>query len=173
MTTLASPPAVAHLPDVHAAHPPKKQSIKRVAGASLAGTTLEYYDHFVYGSAAALVFPHVFFSGADPVVAMLLSLASYSVAYQLCVMGAGDFAEAKRRGLVSPSVTRAAIIAFRRERQRAAETSTRVDEAGLRAEAQRLGNRIAQLQAEIRTLERRRVEIARLLTSEPEEGGKA
>ena len=99
--------------------------------------------------------------------------ASYSVAYQLCVMEAGDFAEAKRRGLVSQSVTRAAIIAFRKERQRAAEASTRVDEAGLRAEAQRLGNRIAQLQAEIRTLECRRAEIARLLTPEPEEGGKA
>jgi hypothetical protein len=98
--------------------------------------------------------------------------ASYSVAYQLCVMKAGDFAEAKRRGLVSPSVTRAAIVAFRKEQQ-AVEASTRVDEAGLRAEARRLSNRIAQLQAEIGTLERRRAEIARLLSAELEERNEA
>jgi hypothetical protein len=98
--------------------------------------------------------------------------ASYSVAYQLCVMKAGDFAEAKRRGLVSPSVTRAAIVAFRKEQQ-AVEASTRVDEAGLRAEARRLSNRIAQLQAEIGTLERRRAEIARLLAAEFEERNEA
>ena len=95
--------------------------------------------------------------------------ASYSVAYQLCVMEAGEFAEARRRGLVSPSVTRAAIIAFRKERRKAAETGTRIDEAGLRAEAQRLANRIAQLHEEIRSLESRRAEIARLLAVQPEE----
>ncbi len=75
---------------VSAAHPPK-QSIKRVAGASLAGTTLEYYDHFVYGSAAALVFPKLFFSQASPMTAMLLSLASYSVAYFARPLGAALF----------------------------------------------------------------------------------
>jgi hypothetical protein len=95
--------------------------------------------------------------------------ASYSVAYQLCVMEAGEFAEARRRGLVSPSVTRAAIIAFRKERRKAAETGTRIDEAGLRAEAQRLANRIAQLHEKIRSLESRRAEIARLLAVQPEE----
>ena len=72
------------------AHPPK-QSIKRVAGASLAGTTLEYYDHFVYGSAAALVFPKLFFSQSEPLTAMLLSLASYSVAYFARPFGAALF----------------------------------------------------------------------------------
>ena len=50
--------------------------MKRVAGASLAGTTLEFYDHFIYGSAAALVFPKLFFSTASPTTALLLSLAS-------------------------------------------------------------------------------------------------
>ena len=34
----------------------ERPSIAKVAGASLAGTTLEFYDHFIYGSAAALVF---------------------------------------------------------------------------------------------------------------------
>lgn len=82
--------AVAHHSDVRADHPPK-QSIKRVAGASLAGTTLEYYDHFVYGSAAALVFPTVFFSQQSPMTATLLSLASYSVAYFARPLGAALF----------------------------------------------------------------------------------
>jgi len=92
MTSLASTATtVAHHGAVAtAAHPPK-QSIKRVAGASLAGTTLEYYDHFVYGSAAALVFPALFFSQASPMTAMLLSLASYSVAYFARPLGAALF----------------------------------------------------------------------------------
>ena len=38
----------------------------RVAAASLVGTSLEFYDHFIYGTAAALVFPKLFFSQADP-----------------------------------------------------------------------------------------------------------
>lgn len=96
--------------------------------------------------------------------------ASYSVAYQLCVMEAGEFAEAKHRGLVSPSVTRAAIIAFRKERRKAVGTGTRIDEAGLRAEAQRLTNRIAHLHDEIRALEDRRAGIVHLLAEEEGSG---
>jgi metabolite-proton symporter len=91
MSSLPVTQAVAHHADVSAAAHPPKQSIKRVAGASLAGTTLEYYDHFVYGSAAALVFPAVFFSKSDPMTATLLSLASYSVAYVARPLGAALF----------------------------------------------------------------------------------
>jgi len=79
MTTLASPAAGATPADASAIKP--APSMKRVAGASLAGTTLEFYDHFIYGSAAALVFPKLFFSTASPMTAMLLSLASYGVAF--------------------------------------------------------------------------------------------
>lgn len=91
MTTHATSPTVPPRVDATAAVHPPKQSIKRVAGASLAGTTLEYYDHFVYGSAAALVFPSVFFSQASPLTATLLSLASYSVAYFARPFGAALF----------------------------------------------------------------------------------
>ncbi len=66
-------------------------SMKRVAGASLAGTTLEFYDHFIYGSAAALVFPKLFFSQASPLTATLLSLASYGVAFVARPFGAALF----------------------------------------------------------------------------------
>ena len=63
------------------AAPQKQSSMAKVAGASLVGTTLEFYDHFIYGSAAALVFPKLFFSQSSPVTATLLSLASYGVAF--------------------------------------------------------------------------------------------
>ncbi|QQX83824.1 MHS family MFS transporter [Cupriavidus necator] len=70
---------------------PQKQSIARVAGASLAGTTLEFYDHFIYGSAAALVFPKLFFPQSDPLTATLLSFASYGVAFVARPLGAAIF----------------------------------------------------------------------------------
>jgi hypothetical protein len=99
--------------------------------------------------------------------------ASYSVAYQLCAMEAGEFAEAKRRGLVSPSITRAAIIAFRREHAQAIRAGTQIDEAGLRAESQRIDVRIARLRDEIKALEARKAEIAQLLAVEPNAGSRA
>lgn len=69
----------------------QKQSVARVAGASLAGTTLEFYDHFIYGSAAALVFPKLFFPQSDPLTATLLSFASYGVAFVARPLGAAIF----------------------------------------------------------------------------------
>src|SRR5436853_5366871 len=71
--------------------PPKRQSIAKVAAASLIGTTLEFYDHFIYGSAAALVFPKLFFPQSDPLVATLLSFASYGVAFAARPLGAAIF----------------------------------------------------------------------------------
>ncbi|WP_256989451.1 MFS transporter [Rhodococcus sp. 05-2254-6] len=49
--------------------------------ASLMGTTIEYYDFFIYGTAAALVFGTVFFPNSDPVTGTLLSLATFGVAF--------------------------------------------------------------------------------------------
>lgn len=69
----------------------RPQSIARVAGASLAGTTLEFYDHFIYGSAAALVFPKLFFPQADALTSILLSFASYGIAFVARPLGAAIF----------------------------------------------------------------------------------
>ena len=50
-------------------------NIVRVVAASMAGTTVEWYDFFLYGVAAAVVFPKVFFPAYDPTVGTLASLA--------------------------------------------------------------------------------------------------
>ena len=48
----------------------------RVAVASFIGTTVEFYDFLIYGTAAALVFPKLFFPNASPASGVLLSLAT-------------------------------------------------------------------------------------------------
>jgi metabolite-proton symporter len=55
------------------------------------GTSLEWYDHFIYGSAAALVFPKLFFDQTHPLTATLLSLATYGVAFVARPVGAAVF----------------------------------------------------------------------------------
>lgn len=58
-----------------------QSNIVRVVGASMAGTTVEWYDFFLYGVAAALVFPQVFFPGNDPATGVLLSLGTFAVGF--------------------------------------------------------------------------------------------
>ncbi|MCW2632671.1 MAG: major facilitator superfamily transporter [Pseudonocardia sp.] len=53
----------------------------RVILASLVGTSLEWYDFFLYGSAAALVFNKLFFPGFDPATGTLLAFATYAVGF--------------------------------------------------------------------------------------------
>jgi metabolite-proton symporter len=59
---------------------PRTKPIK-VAAASFIGTTVEYYDFFIYGTAAALVFPQLFFPEATPVSGALLSFATFGVGF--------------------------------------------------------------------------------------------
>ena len=53
----------------------------KVASASFIGTTIEYYDFFIYGTAAALVFPKLFFPEATPLMGTLLSFATFGVGF--------------------------------------------------------------------------------------------
>jgi MFS family permease len=61
---------------------------RKAAFAAWIGSALEYYDFFIYGSAAALIFGKVFFDDSDPATATLQSLASFGVAYAARPVGA-------------------------------------------------------------------------------------
>jgi len=54
---------------------------KKAAIAAWVGSALEYYDFVIYGTAAALVFPKIFFPSGDPVAATVASLATFGVGY--------------------------------------------------------------------------------------------
>ena len=56
-------------------------SARRVALAGLVGTTIEWYDFFIYGTAAALVFAPQFFPGASPVAGTIAALSTYAVGF--------------------------------------------------------------------------------------------
>lgn len=53
----------------------------RILFASLVGTTIEYFDFYVFGTAASLVFPQLFFTNQDPRVAILQSFLVFGVAF--------------------------------------------------------------------------------------------
>ncbi|GAA1523132.1 MFS family permease [Agromyces terreus] len=61
------------------AHPPARA--RRALAAASIGTALEWYDFFLYGTAAALVFPALFFPGEDPLTGVLLSFAVYATGF--------------------------------------------------------------------------------------------
>ena len=61
--------------------PSTARSPKRVIVASLIGTSLEWYDFFLYGTAAALVFNKLFFPNFEPLVGTLLAFATYAVGF--------------------------------------------------------------------------------------------
>src|ERR687888_2819713 len=65
------------LTDSQAGH----QGIRRVIAASFIGTTIEWYDFFLYGTAAALVFNKLFFPHSAPSRGTLLALATYGVGF--------------------------------------------------------------------------------------------
>jgi metabolite-proton symporter len=56
-------------------------NIIKVVAASMAGTAVEWYDFFLYGVAAAVVFPAVFFPSNDPAVGTLLALGTFAIGF--------------------------------------------------------------------------------------------
>ncbi len=64
-----------------AAEPSKAPGTLTAVVASTIGTTIEWYDFFLYGTAAALVFPHLFFPTFDPFVVQILSFTTFTVGF--------------------------------------------------------------------------------------------
>ena len=59
----------------------QKRNMRRVALTSLAGTSIEWYDFFLYATAAAVIFPIAFFPQEDPTTALLISFSSLAVGF--------------------------------------------------------------------------------------------
>src|ERR1700678_4226653 len=75
-------------------------SPRQVLFASLIGTTIEFFDFYIYATAAVLVFPKLFFPTADPASATLGSLATFALAFFARPLGAalfGHFGDRKGR----------------------------------------------------------------------------
>ena len=72
---------------------------RRVLVASLVGTTIEFFDFYIYATAAVLVFPRLFFPAGDPAAATLQSLATFALAFLARPIGAVAFGHfGDRRG---------------------------------------------------------------------------
>ncbi|MUL63262.1 MFS transporter [Mycobacterium sp. CBMA 234] len=65
--------------------------MNKVAFASFIGTAIEFYDFYIYGTAAALIFPQVFFPNLSPAMATISSLATFAVAFLARPIGAAVF----------------------------------------------------------------------------------
>ena len=68
----------------------RRQQLRAIVSSAF-GTTIEWYDFFLYGVAAATVFPQKFFPGNDPFVATLLSFSTYFVGFVARPIGAAVF----------------------------------------------------------------------------------
>ena len=58
-----------------------ESNIRKVALTSLSGTSIEWYDFFLYGAAAGLVFPKLFFGEVDPTTALILSFMTFAAGF--------------------------------------------------------------------------------------------
>ncbi|MGD9902154.1 MAG: MFS transporter [Vicinamibacterales bacterium] len=80
--TTASPIAPAAVP---------ANSARRILAASLMGTAIEFFDFYIYATAAVLVFPQQFFPASDPASARLASLATFAIAFLARPIGSALF----------------------------------------------------------------------------------
>ena len=70
---------------------PRANSPATVLFASLIGTTIEFFDFYIYATAAVLVFPKLFFPASDPAAATLQSLATFAIAFFARPVGSAVF----------------------------------------------------------------------------------
>jgi MFS family permease len=68
-----------------------RSQVRKAAVASTIGTTIEWYDYFLYGAASALVFPHVFFPEMPAYLGLLASFGTYFVGFLARPVGAAIF----------------------------------------------------------------------------------
>src|SRR4051812_43344175 len=75
----------------HAVTPKPLNTPRQVLFASLIGTTIEFFDFYIYATAAVLVFPRLFFRASDPASATLASLATFGIAFVARPIGSAVF----------------------------------------------------------------------------------
>jgi metabolite-proton symporter len=71
--------------------PNKANSLKHVLFGSLIGTTIEFFDFYIFANAAVLVFPQLFFPGSDSTISTIESLATFSIAFFARPIGSAVF----------------------------------------------------------------------------------
>ena len=64
-----------------------RQNLRKVVAASFIGTTIEWYDFFLYGTAAALVFGELFFPGSSPLIGTLSAFGTFAVGFAARPLG--------------------------------------------------------------------------------------
>src|SRR5512134_3651988 len=69
----------------------RMNSPRQVLVASLVGTAIEFFDFYIYATAAVLVFPQLFFPASDPATATLASLATFGIAFVARPIGSALF----------------------------------------------------------------------------------
>lgn len=72
-------------------NPDKVNSLKHVLFGSLIGTTIEFFDFYIYANAAVLVFPKLFFPGSNATLSIIQSLATFSIAFFARPIGSAVF----------------------------------------------------------------------------------
>src|SRR2546423_6504188 len=79
------------MPDTFSPGAKRINSPAQVLFASLIGTTIEYFDFYIYATAAVLVFPRLFFPASDAASAVLASLATFAIAFVARPIGSALF----------------------------------------------------------------------------------
>ncbi|MQA76863.1 MAG: MFS transporter [Streptosporangiales bacterium] len=69
----------------------RRSQVRRAVTASAVGTSIEWYDFFLYGTAAALIFPKLFFPESEPFIGVIESFATYAVGFAARPVGAAIF----------------------------------------------------------------------------------